>query len=39
MGKEADRCTRINQETPTRLLIGDVQQLPGDGGVEPRRAG
>jgi hypothetical protein len=28
----------VYQKTPARLLIENVQQLPGGGGVEPRRA-
>jgi hypothetical protein len=36
--KEADGGAGVDEETPTRLLVCDVQQLPGGGGVEPRRA-
>ena len=28
----------VNQKTPARLLIDDVQQLPGSGGIEPCRS-
>jgi len=39
VGEEADGCAGIHKETPARLLLVQEQQLPGGGGVEPRRAG
>jgi len=35
---DAVRSAGVNQKTPARLLIDDVQQLPGSGGVEPCRS-